>query len=212
MSQSHGYPTRSRTSEETTNTDTSTNRTFAEEISKLRTDLVGNFHDLRNEFINMKNIIIKKLQDENAQLKETIANLQHKVIVLETAMNSVEQYDRRNNIEITGIPDDMEDKNLEHSVTEIFKAADIQISHNDVEDCHRIGKPKCNSKKTIMRLVNRKYCKEILYNKRKFKNFDGSKIDMSNTKIFVNENLTNYNHQLAFNCRKLKREKLISKI
>ena len=34
---------------------------------------------------------------------------------------------------------------------------------------------------------------------------------MSNTKIFVNENLTNYNHQLACNYRKLKREKLISK-
>ena len=159
MSQSHGYPTRSRTSEETTNTDTSTNCNFAEEISKLWIDLVGNFHDLRDEFINMKNIIIKKLQDENAQLKETIANLQHKVIILETATNSVEQYDRRNNIEITGIPDDIEDKNLEHSVIEIFKAADIQISHNDVEDCHRIGKPKGNSKKTIVRLVNRKYCK-----------------------------------------------------
>ena len=27
----------------------------------------------------------------------------------------------------------------------------------------------------------------------------------------MNENLTNYNHQLAFNCRKLKREKLLSK-
>ena len=211
MSQSHGYPTRSRTSEETTNTDTSTNCNFAEEMPKLRIDLVGNFHDLRDEFINMKNVIIKKLQDENAQLKETIANLQHKVIVLETAANSVEQYDRRNNIEITGIPDDIEDKNLEHSVIEIFKAADIQISHNDVEDCHRIGKPKGNSKKIIVRLVNRKYCKQILYNRRKFKNFDGSKIGMSNTKIFVNENLTNYNHQLAFNCRKLKREKLISK-
>ena len=122
MSQSHGYPTRSRTSEETTNTDTSTSCNFAEEIPKLRIDLVGNFHDLQDELINMKNIIIKKLQDENAQLKETIANLQHKVIILETATNSVEQYDRRNNTEITGIPDDIEDKNFEHSVIEIFKA------------------------------------------------------------------------------------------
>ena len=87
--------------------------------------MVGNLHDLRDEFINMKNIILKKLQDENAQLKETIANLQHKVIILETATNSVEQYDRRNNIEITGIFDDIEDKNLEHSVIETFKAADI---------------------------------------------------------------------------------------
>ena len=37
----------------------------------------------------------------------------------------MEQHDRRKNIEITGIPDDIEDKNLEHSVIEIFKAADI---------------------------------------------------------------------------------------
>ena len=74
MSQLHGYSTRSRTSEETTNTDTSTNWNFAEGISKLRNDLVGNFDDLRDEVINMENII-KKLQDENVQLKETIANL-----------------------------------------------------------------------------------------------------------------------------------------
>ena len=87
MSQLHGYPTRSRTSEETTNTDTSTNWNLLK-----RLDLVGNFDDLRDEVINMENII-KKLPDENAQLKETIANLQHKVIIVETATNSVEQYD-----------------------------------------------------------------------------------------------------------------------
>ena len=76
MSQLHGYPTRSKTLEENTNTDTSTNCNFAEEISKLRNNFVGNFHDLRDEIINMKNVIIKKLHDENAQLKDTIANLQ----------------------------------------------------------------------------------------------------------------------------------------
>ena len=34
---------------------------------------------------------------------------------------------------------------------------------------------------------------------------------MPNTRISVNENITNSNHQLAFNCRKPKREKLTSK-
>ena len=120
--------------------------------------MVGNFHDLRDEIINMKNIIIKKLQDENVQFKETFANLQHKDITLETAINSVEQYDRRNNIEITGILDNVGDKNFEHSVIEVFKATDIQISHNDIEDCHRKGKSKGNSKKTLVALVNRKCC------------------------------------------------------
>ena len=102
----------------------------------------------------MKNNIIKKLQDENPQLKETIANLQHKVIILETATNSVEQYNQRNNIEITGILDNIGDKSLELSVTEVFKAANIQISHNDIEDYHHIGKSKGNTKKTIVRLMN----------------------------------------------------------
>ena len=73
MSQLHGYPTRSKTSEETTNTNTNCN--FVQEISKLRNDLAGNFHDLRDEIINMKNIIIKKLQDKNARLKETYCKL-----------------------------------------------------------------------------------------------------------------------------------------
>ena len=66
----------------------------------------------------------------------------------------MEQYDRRNNIEITEIPGNIEDKNLEHSVIEIFKAVDIQTSDNDIKDCHRIGTSKDNSKKTIVRLVN----------------------------------------------------------
>ena len=69
----------------------------------------------------MKNII-KKLQDENAQLKETIANLQHKVVILETATNYVEQYDQRSNIEITGILAIIGHKNLEPSISEVFKA------------------------------------------------------------------------------------------
>ena len=159
----------------------------------------------------MKNIIIKKLQDENAQLMETIAYLQPKVIILEAATKSVEQYDWRNNIEITPIPDKIKYKNLEHSVIEVFKAADIQISHNDIENCHRIENSQGNSKKTIVRLVNLKYCKKILYNRRKLKNFDGSRIGMPNTRISVNENITNSNHQLAFNCREPKREKLTSK-
>ena len=145
-------------------------------------------------------------------MKESIANLQHKVIIFDKATNSVRPYDRRNDIEITGIPHNIRDKNLEHSIIAVFKAADIQISHSDIEDCHRIGKSKGNSKKTMVRLENRKYCKQILYNRKKFKNFNGSVIGMPNNKIFVNETLTNTSfHQLAFNYPKLKREKLISK-
>ena len=42
-------------------------------------------------------------------MKKTLANLQHKVIFQETATNSVDQYDQRNDIEINGIPDNIVD-------------------------------------------------------------------------------------------------------
>ena len=87
-----------------------------------------------------------------------IANLQHNIIIIETATNSAEQYDWRNNIETTGIPD-IWDKNLEHSANAVFKAADFQISHNNIDDHYHIWKLKDNSKKTIVKLVNQK----ILY-------------------------------------------------
>ena len=74
MSKLHRNRTFSKTLEETSNTDTRTNCNFAEEISKeqteqFRSNLVGNFHDLMNEIMNMKSIITKKLQDKNTQMK-----------------------------------------------------------------------------------------------------------------------------------------------
>ena len=70
----------------------------------------------------------KKNQDKNTQLKQTMANFKHKIIILEIPMNSMEQYNRRNNIETTGIPDNIRDKNHQLSVIVVIKAADIQIS------------------------------------------------------------------------------------
>ena len=61
--------------------------------------------------------------------------------------NSVEQYDRGKYIEITGIPDNIVDKNFEHSFIEVYKVANTQISHNDIEDCHCIGKFKLIQKR-----------------------------------------------------------------
>ena len=61
--------------------------------------------------------------------KGNYSKLTTQSLILETAKNSVEQYDRRNDIEITGISDNIGDKNLEYFVIGVFKNADIEISH-----------------------------------------------------------------------------------
>ena len=60
--------------------------------------------------------------------------------------NHLEQYGRRNNVEITGIPDDISNENLKEKVIQVLREIQVNISSSDIEACHRIGKSKNLSK------------------------------------------------------------------
>ena len=88
-------------------------------IANLQSDLSDKFTNLttevrstKDEVINLKDVIIKRLQDENELLPAKCNKLENKVVCLESSINQVEQYDRRNNIVIYGIPDDINDNDL----------------------------------------------------------------------------------------------------
>ena len=91
-------------------------------------------------------------------------------VCLGSSINQVEQYGRRNNIVISGIPDDISDNDLESTVIDIMKDVDVHINSSDLEACHRIGKSDRTtaSKKTIVRFTNRKYCKKALLKRKTF--------------------------------------------
>ena len=59
-----------------------------------------NITNLKGEVINLKDAIIKSLQDENKRLKTKVHVLENKIIDLEIQNNDVDQYSRRNNVEI----------------------------------------------------------------------------------------------------------------
>ena len=61
----------------------------------------------------MKDVIIKRLQDENGLLHWRCSTLEDKVVSLESSINQVEQCGRRNNIVISGILDDISDDKSE---------------------------------------------------------------------------------------------------
>ena len=67
-----------------------------------------------------------------------------------------------------------------------------------------------NSKKTIARFTNRKIVKDALYKRKQLKNIDKAALEMQNAMLFLNENLSEENNKIAFLCRKLKREGVIS--
>ena len=106
---------------------------------------------------------------------------------------------RRNDVEISGIPQSVSDNQLEEKVVDILKAIDVNITTNEIEVSHRLGKKKEN---VIVRVINRKHCLKALQNKKKFKSMDKNAIGISNKVNFS---------KLAFSCQKLKRDGEIEK-
>ena len=86
--------------------------------------------------LNIKNVIIKDLQIENQQFRSKINDLEKKVFSLEENGNLLEQYGRRNNLEIMGVSDNLEDEKLEEKVIEILQKIELNVSTKDIEACH----------------------------------------------------------------------------
>ena len=126
--------------------------------------------------------------------------------LIESSHDALEQYGRRNNLVISGIPESVQDSDLESTVTSILSDIDVNVESRKVVDCHRIGKSNNGSKKTIIRFINRKCCKIALLKRKQLERINIKKHQfVSGTKIFINENLTVKNEHLAFNCRQLKK-------
>ena len=160
------------------------------------------FDGLDIELLNLKDVIIKNLQVENERLRKNVNVLENKVLTLENEHNSLEQYGLQNNIEIN-VPD----QNLEEKVADTLKEVSVAVSPKDIEACHRVGVSKNDSKKTIVRFVNRKHAKKALTSRKNLR-----KSSSPNCNVFTNENLTVKNNEIAFLRRKLKRSGHLTKI
>ena len=135
MSSTHDYNTRSKEMSDSK---------ILVEMSKLREELMENFNksfnDIKDEIINLKQVKIKNFQNENKRLNDVVNQLQEKTISLESKSNSVEQYGRRNNMEINGIANSISDDNSESTVINVLsKATNVHVIADDIEACLRTG-------------------------------------------------------------------------
>ena len=96
---------------------------------------------------------------------------------------------------LSGIPESVYEDVFKESVISVLADIDVFAESEDIETCHRFGKPdRDKSQKTIKRFVNKKNCKKVLFNKKRLSSIDCSKHSFTqNTKLFANENLTPMN-------------------
>ena len=105
------------------------------DLSEKITNLTTAVRSTKDEVINLNEKSIRRLQDENKLHRAKCSKLENKIVSLEPSINQVEQYGRRNNIVISGIPDDISDNDLESTVVDIMKDVDVDINSSDIEAC-----------------------------------------------------------------------------
>ena len=104
---------------------------------------------------------------------------------------SNDQYSRRNNFEIAGIPDNITQHNLKSTVGKILDKLNIKVGWNDFQACHRLKNHSWSKgpAKTILLFVNRKHTIMALSKKKTAKDIDFSDIVGVSNNIYIGENL-----------------------
>lgn len=136
--------------------------------------------------------------------------LKDKVMALERKVDDLEQYSRRNCVELQGIPEEKNETVME-IVKNVGKALNMDITDDMVDACHRVGNKQDSTasrpRGIIVKFV-RRFDKELLVSKRRDKKRDFSTrhIGLSVDKpIFVNKSLSPVRRRLLGLAREVKK-------
>ena len=165
-----------------------------DQVSRLSEDLAKLMES--NEKLSSQFIVVKKVN----------TFFEKRVIELEKSQAKAEQYGRRNNVEVSGIPHEISDNNLEDKVIDICQDAGIEIGHIDIEGCHRLPLSRNNAggtKRVIVKFVNRRHSEDMLRLK---------KIISSRSKFFISDSLCPYYRYLWGKCKDLQQRGFLNQV
>ena len=147
---------------------------LTEEVQKLNT----NFELLKSDFCATR--------IENNALNE-------RLIALERQYWVNAQYSRQECLEITGSPSSVSDKDLEEVVCTVITKAGVDITADNIEDCHRVG----NKGQTIIKFGKRKVSRQVLSVRKDLNKVKMSDIDLTGqSTLYINQSLCPYYRML----------------
>ena len=113
--------------------------------------------EFQNEVKALKEDMARK-ETEMEHLRKEVKTLTNKVTTLETQIDDVEQYERRDTIIMSGpsVPVENKDENtLSVAVATIKDHLKINVKENEVSVAHRLGLKQNQTRPIIIKLVNR---------------------------------------------------------
>ena len=128
-------------------------------------DQICKLTETRDE-ISLEN---RKLTSELVIQKNVNSKLEEMIINCEKNQAKGEQYSRRNNVKLSGIPNSICNEDLEKARINIYKESGIDVEARDIEGCHRLplsSYSRGHDQRAIVKFVNRKSAGTLLKDKK----------------------------------------------
>ena len=187
------------------------NQELKQEILELKSALNANQRETNLTKAEKANDMLRnELNHTRMKLKYHIEEMNN----LEEKYDDLEQYSRKNSLEILGVPEGAY-TSTDEVVIRIGEAINVDIKPEDIEISHKLKRK--TTKPVIVKFVSHKV-KSLLYIARtKLKNVKTSDVFPSyafasreDQRIFINENLTNYRRELFWKANKMKKDNMIT--
>lgn len=147
--------------------------------------------------------VLKKMKEHDSeikQLKKKVSQLEQDRKTDETAqlkkeLNKLEQYGRKNNLEVHGLMETL-NENLLEKLNKIADKIEVpRLTKENVEAVHRVPTKAKKPPMVIVRFVNQHERNAWLHNKQKLRS------ETSNDNVYLSENMTALNRQLFYDVR-----------
>lgn len=167
---------------------------------------------------------VKKLEHDNGLLQQECKSVSmelhqstNSITQLKQEVNNLEQYSRRDCLEMRGIPA-TDDEDTDELVKQVGKLMDVQIVDEDISTSHRLPLPsyvrtnrnaKSRDPVIIVKFVRRDIRDRFYKSKHNLRNKstrDLGMVRMEERKIFITESLTQQNRKLFNRCQQAKRD------
>ena len=159
---------------------------------------------LKQDMSSLKKAV-RKAEDDVAGLNNDLDGLKSDLDSAICQIDDLEQYNRKHNLEIHGIPESSEE-NLPDKIIKLGKVLNIHIVNNDIDICHRMAMRRSNGGPRPIIVRFRSYrAKSNLYKSKKHLR----SVSLNNY-FHINENLTNYRHELFAKVRKFKKDQQLA--
>ena len=176
------------------------------ELSRKRAEHEGRIQEFRSEVDKTRPECEEKCQ----KYSQLLHSYEERLSDHEERMNDIEQYTRKNNVIISGVPS-CKNENVPSMIADCARSMGVQLSEHDIDTCHRLPAKK-NSKNPpniIVRLVHR-HKKNLLIRASKDKKPKLRNIGIqSDERIYLADHFTPRNAKLYYQARYLKRNRQI---